>query len=223
MADTTYRGPTANQLQPPKRIQPDLLYAEDLEEMFGGEAAKKGVHLEIVNATGGTVSVDPAGKETKRVIKLKLGDGKQLLDKQLGLNQTNKKALIAAFGSEYVSEWVGWVTLYVILVEDRKNGGTVPAIRVKNTRPKLAPTFDYSANVKKRQEAAAKAAAKAGKTTLQQQPEPDAEAPTADLADRIAEQMARSKAGAAPADEERADIEAAERAQFTAEPEEGEE
>lgn len=222
MADTTCRGPTANQLQPPKRIQPDLLYAEDLEEMFGGEAAKKGVHLEIVNATGGTVSVDPAGKETKRVIKLKLGDGKRLLDKQLGLNQTNKKALIAAFGSEYVSEWVGWVTLYVILVEDRKNGGVVAAIRVKNTRPKLAPTFDYTANVKKRQEAAAKAAAKAGKTTLQQQPEPDAEAPRSDLADRIAEQMARSK-GAAPTDEERAAIEAAERAQFTRDPEEGEE
>lgn len=207
------RGPTANQLQPPKRIQPDLLYAEDLEEMFGSEPAKKGVHLEIVNAAGGTVSVDPAGKEKKRVIKLKLGDGKKLLDKQLGLNQTNKKALIAAFESEYVSEWVGWVTLFVILVEDRKNGGMVPAIRIKNVRPKLQPTFDYAANTKKRQDAAAKTA-KA--PPAQQQPE--AEAPRDDLAEQIRAQMERA-AGSGLADEERDAIAAAEREQFTADPE----
>lgn len=212
------RGPTANQLQPPKRIQPDLLYSEDIEEMFGAEAAKKGVHLEIVNVTSGTVSVDPAGKEKKKVIKLKLGDGKKLLDKQLGLNQTNKKALVAAFESEYVSEWVGWITLFVVLVEDRKNGGMVPAIRVKNIRPNLRPTFDYAGNIKKRQEAAAKTA----KTPpAQQQPEADAEPAQkgGDLADKIAEQMQRSKAGdAEPTDEERDAIAAAEREQFTAEP-----
>lgn len=216
---TPSRGPTANQLQPPKRIQPDLLYSEDLEEMFGAEAAKKGVHLEILNVTGGTVSVDPAGKEKKKVIKLKLGDGNKILEKQLGLNQTNKKALIAAFDTEYVSEWVGWITLYVILVEDRKNGGMVPAIRIKNKRPELRPTFDYQANVRKRQEAAGVAAAKIGKSA-QQQPDPR----TDDLAGKIAQQMERARSGAAePSDELLAAIEAAERRQFTAEPEEGEE
>lgn len=218
---TPSRGPTANQLQPPKRIQPDLLYSEDLEEMFGAEDAKKGVHLEIINVTGGTVSVDPAGKEKKKVIKLKLGDGNKILEKQLGLNQTNKKALIAAFDTEYVSEWVGWITLYVILVEDRKNGGMVPAIRIKNKRPELRPTFDYQANVRKRQEAAGAAAAKGGKAPPPQQPEPK----TDDLGDKIARQMERTRAGAVaePSDEERAAIEDAERQQFTAEPEEGEE
>ena len=187
-----YRGPTANQLQPPKRIQPDLLYSEDLEDMFGPSACKDGVHLEIINVGSGVVAVDPGKKETKRVIKLKLGDGKRILEKQLGLNQTNKKALISAFGSEYVSEWVGWITLRVVLVDDRKNGGMVPAIRVNNTRPNIRPTFDYAKNVAKRKEEAAKHAKAPPKRT----PEPDEAQPAQepDLTDRIAEQMHRAAA-----------------------------
>lgn len=194
--------------------------------MFGGEAAKAGVHLEIVNVGSGTVSVDPAGKEKKRVIKLKLmrpGD-KKPLEKQLGLNQTNKKSIVAAFGgNEYVNEWVGWITLYVMMVEDRKNGGMVQAIRVKNVRPNLKPTFSYELNVKKRKD---DYAASAGKSAQHAQPEPEPEpepqparTEPSDLGSQIAEQMERQRAERI-SEEDKAAILAADRAEheFTTEP-----
>ncbi len=194
------RGPTANELQPPKRILAGLLYAEHLEEMFGSDAAKKGVHLEIINVAGGTVALDPAGKERRKMIMLKFlepGTNKPL-ERKLGLNQTNKKALIAAFESEYVSEWVGWIRLRVVLVQDNLKGGMVPAIRIDNRRPDMKPTFDYEANVRKRQ------AAHAGSSAPAAPPPPKPE--SSDLTDKIAAQMERQRG----APEE----------QFTAEPEE---
>jgi hypothetical protein len=171
------RGPTANELQPPKRIQAGLLYAEHLEEMFGVDAAKKGVYLEIINAAGGTVALDPAGKERRKMIMLKFLEpgGTKPLERRLGLNQTNKKALIAAFDSEYVSEWVGWIRLRVVLVQDNLKGGMVPAIRVDNRRPDMKPTFDYAANVRKRQ------AAHAGSSTTAAPPKPE----SSDLTDQV--------------------------------------
>lgn len=244
MADN-YRGPTADELLPTQRINEGVLYQEHLVQMFGEEQALRGVPLEVVDATGGQLKSDASGKKLKATIFLtfKGPDGKALPWK-LGINATIKKALIARFDSRVVAEWVGWVTLYVDPnVEDKRTGERVRAIRVKSVAPRLAPTFDYTANVEKRIERARKsrdsapaARAKGPKPsvvelTAEQRAaleaadrESERDGEPSDLADKIAKQMERARGAAVePTDEERAAIEEAERQQFTRDPEEGEE
>ena len=167
MSRDIYLGPTADQLLPSKRLNPDALYAEHLIALFGSEDAAAGVALEIVDATGGLVveTPDSARKKGRRAptiwISFKAPKGGGLLSvatgdsapspKKLGANQTNKAALKSAFGTPYISQWVGWVTLYVDNnVDDPMKGGKTSAIRIRRVRPNLPPTFDYPANVAKR-------------------------------------------------------------------------
>lgn len=167
MSRDIYLGPTADQLLPSKRLNPDALYAEHLIALFGSEDATAGVALEIVDATGGLVveTPDSSKKKGRRAptiwLAFKAPKGGGLLSvatgdeapspKKLGANQTNKAALKAAFGTPYISQWVGWVTLYVDHnVDDPRKGGKTSAIRIRRVRPNLPPTFDYAANVAKR-------------------------------------------------------------------------
>lgn len=236
-----YRGPTADELLPTQRINEGILYQEHLVQMFGEAQALRGVPLEIVDATGGSLKGDAAGRKVKATILLtfKGPDGKALPQK-LGINATIKKALIARFDTTILSRWVGWVTLYVDPnVEDKRTGEMVRAIRVKSVGPKLAPTFDYSENTKKRiaraikqRDAAGGAKGKAAapaavELTPEQRAALDAadqegaaaeSGAAGDLAEKIREQMERT-AAADISDEEREAIAAAERAQFTEEPE----
>ena len=167
MSRDTYLGPTADQLLPSKRLNPDALYADHLIALFGAAAAAAGVALEIVDATGGLVveTPDSTRKKGRRAptiwISFKSPKGGGLLSvstgdeapspKKLGANQTNKAALKTAFATPYISQWVGWVTLYVDHdVDDPRTGGKIAAIRIRRVRPNLPPTFDYAANVAKR-------------------------------------------------------------------------
>lgn len=241
MTDPDYRGPTADELMPTQRINEGLLYQEHLVALVGEQQALRGVPLEIVDAVGGTLKGDPAGKKTKATILLtfKGPDGKALPQK-LGINATIKKALIDRFDSRVLAQWVGWVTLFVDpSVVDKRTGELVRAIRVKNVGPKLKPTFDYAANVssriararKARDTSASKSKTSAAAATVELTAEQraaldaaDTESapaadppPSGDLADQIAAQMAHARL----TDEERAAIEAAERGQFTADPDQG--
>ena len=225
MADD-YRGPTADELLPTNRINEGVLYHEHLTQMFGEQRALAGVPLEIVDAVGGELKSDASGRKKKATIFLtfKAPDGKALPWK-LGINATIKKALIARFDSRVVAEWVGWVVLYIDpRVEDKRTGELVRAIRIQNRAPKLAPTFDYSANVAKRIERARKnrdASGQRAKTSSAPVVEltdeqiaamadaaPEGRAPQEPaLTDRIAEEMQRATGSSDPG--------------FTAEPEEG--
>lgn len=244
-----YEGPTAEEILPAQRLNEGMLYQEDLVAMFGEAQALRGVPLEIVDATGGTLKTEPTSKKkgeaankTKATILLtfKAPDGKAL-PKKLGINKTIKKALIARFDSAVLARWVGWVTLYVDPeVEDRRSGEKVRAIRAKSVGPKLAPTFDYAENTRKRIARAIKLRDQAGgaktsaaappavELTPEQRAALDAadEESTAavagdtDLTDRIRAQMERgATAGSGIADAERAAIAATEREQFTQDPE----
>lgn len=202
--DDGWRGPTASELQPPKRMEPHLLYAEDLITWYGAERAAKGVHLEIINVRGGTVQIEPGKKDRKKSIMLKLGDGQKILEKEYGCNRTAVKVLTGLF-SDRVVEWVGWVTMFTTLVKDNINGGMVQAIRIKNARPNLAPTFPYAANIAKRL-----AAAKASRNAPAVPEMPDVEMlPPPQLPE---ESQAATPPAVEMTAEERAEVEARERA-----------
>lgn len=199
----SYEGPTAEEILPSQRINEGFLYQEDLVAMFGDQAALRGVALEIVDAVPSSLKSDPSGKKTKATVALtfKSPDGSGAMPKRLGINKTIKKALISRFDSAVLARWVGWVTLYVDpAVEDRRTGELVRAIRVKSVAPKMAPTFDYAANIKKRIERALKArgSAKTPKdpvvelTPEQISATEDEAAAAADLADLVKAQMERS-------------------------------
>jgi hypothetical protein len=242
MTKDNYKGPTADEAMPTQRINEGALYQEHLVQMFGEQQALRGIPLEVVDAVPGTIKGDASGKKVKPTVWLtfKGPDGKALLPWKLGINATIRKALIARFDSRVLAEWVGWVTLHVDPnVEDKRTGEKVRAIRVKSSTPKLAATFDYAANVEKRIERARKSRAPAGakgksaapaavELTPEQRAALDAadEESTAtaagefDLAEQVRAQMERAAtAGSGIADEEREAIAAAERAQFTPDPE----
>lgn len=226
-------GPTADELQPPKRREPGALYNEDLIEAFGAEACTRGVDVEIVHAYGDVFTHD---RKSSRHIFLSFVDprtgkpwefydpeappAKQRGRKWYVCNQTAKKALSAAFGTRHIVNWVGWVRARVMLVENRLEGKQadgsyvkVLAIRFANVLPQREPTFDYAANVAARiaRVTGRNQNAAGGAQEQERQQEPQHDAPAHDDRGGIDDIT----------DEERAAIAAAEREQFTGEPEEG--
>jgi len=173
------RGPAADELQPPKRRDPGLIYHEDLIRLFddpkgSGEAkCRAGVHMEICRTIGAELVTDggneariflafldpntrkpimfePIDPRTKRATAPRL--------RWLAINQTIKGSLKTAFGTSRTVNWIGWITLYITEVENnlkKKRGEPPPivtAIRVMNRLPDLEPTFDYAKAIAKRVE-----------------------------------------------------------------------
>jgi len=205
------RGPTADEMQPPKRRDPLLFYAENLIEIFddpkGTGAAKcaRGVELEIASVVGDTLSTD--GGDSRRIFlsfldprtgkRIEFIDPKSRKAKYVwyACNQTAKKALADAFGTRHVINWIGWVSLRVEIVDNQLKKERVPAIRFSNRLPDKEPTFDYARSLQKR-------LAELNKTAGDSADPPPP--PPPDLAAQIGAQMERSAS-----------------AEFTSDPDEG--
>lgn len=211
------RGPVDDAVQPPKRRDPSLVFHEDVIAMFdvppgtGWDKCKAGVNLEICDVLGDMFDSEHGRSSRIFLLFIDPRKGKPMTyfdekakehrKKWYVCNQTAKKALRAAFGTRHIINWVGWVSLGVREVENRLEGAgvMVSAIRFGNKLPDLQPTFDYAAEIQ------ARLAKHGGAAPAQRERPPvDDDRPV----------------GGPLTDEERAAIAAAEREQFTADPDE---
>ena len=143
-------------LKPIKRRNQSLLYAEDL----GG---KTSIDLEIWDVTGGQILTED-GREQTALVWFWSSERSEPRSKRLGLNATNGSQLQAIHGTDQIEQWIGWITLRVVVVEaiDRrsKQKVKVPALRISSVRPKKEPTFDYAARIAARTERTKRAGGK---------------------------------------------------------------
>jgi hypothetical protein len=119
-----------------KRLNPDLLYAEDLVA-----AGRTSIDLEIADAWVEDVVQMDGAKKTKKALPMLAFVGAK---KRLALNVTNCKAMQSLAGTGVVQEWRGWITVVVVQAtyRDQQSGKmeTTDALRIAPKRPTHAPS-----------------------------------------------------------------------------------